>query len=1005
MDHPHKNGTITIISLFTIIVGTIVILGWLFSIQVFQSIVPGFEPMRFNTALCFMLFGSALLLTQYQSRKYNTLLFIILSLPGALIGLITLCENIFHFNSGLDQLFVTDTVLLSRRYPYPGRMASNAAAGFLLLGLGFLIFATKSRLFQVLSQFFFHIVTVLSTIALIGYLYGVSLFYTLFYVSSMATHTAILFFILSVAASLLNPSIGITRLFTGKRVGNQMAKRLFTLILLMVIMFGSFRVQTQRFQVLTLDIGISLLAVCFLLVSLLLIWNTANWLNRIDVQRSEAEAEVKLMNAELEKRVEERSAEIQKSEEKYRSLIEQASDAIYVLDFKGNFTDVNASMCRMMGYSRGELLQLNVEEIIDPEELKTDPVTHGPRLTVQSIVRERRLMRKDGSFFDTEINIKMFADERIMVIARDITGRKKMEGELKEAELKFRTIAEKSMVGVYIVQNNRFVYVNPRFANVFGYEPEELIDAPDPINMIFHESYHATVAENVRLRITGELESLHYEAMGQKKDGTINWVEIYGNRVIIAEDPAIIGSMIDITERKQAEELILREKLLSDTIINSLPGVFYLHNDKGKYLRWNKSFETVTGYTAEEIEKINVRNLIAEEDREIVRKSIEKVFTDGYAMVEAKGITKDGTKIPFLITGTPIIYENQRCLLGTGIDISSRINAEEELRSSEQKYKLLFESNPLPLWMIAKDDLSIIAVNDAAAILYGYTRDELLEMSVRALGPKEDFEKQLERYRRDARGSTDFGIVRHLKKDGSIMFVQVIAHDIIFEGRSVRLSLTNDVTEKLKGEESLQKSEANLQTILKTTDTAYALFDQDLKVLSFNQKAIAFAKEQFGHFPEKGDSLADYFPEERFPQFKQFALDVLNGNNINYEVDYPKPDGGVCWYYVRLFPITNDNNEILGLMMALYDITERKNGEQDLKKAYERIQSHINSIKEMAWKQSHLVRSPLANLKALSAMLKDDPSDAEVLEHFQFEINRLDDIIIEMVDEASGQDV
>ncbi len=1005
MDHPPKNRTIIIISLLTIIVGTIVILGWLFGVQVFQSIVPGFEPMRFNTALCFILLGSALLLTQYQTRKYNTLLFIILSLLGTLIGLITLCENIFHFNSGLDQLFVTDTVLLSRRYPYPGRMASNAAASFLLMGLGFLIFATKRRLFQVLSQFFFHIVTILSAIALIGYLYGVSLFYTLFYVSSMATHTAILFFILSVAASLLNPSIGITRLFTGKRVGNQMAKRLFTLILLMVIIFGSFKVQTQRFQVLTLDLGISLLAVCFLLVSLLLIWNTANWLNRIDVQRSEAEAEVKLMNAELEKRVEERSAEIQKSEEKYRSLIEQASDAICVIDFKRNFTEVNASMCKMIGYTRDELLRLNAEAIVDPEELERDPLQQNMKLPGQSVIRERRFMRKDGTVFPVEINAKMFSDDRILVIVRDITSRKKMERELREAELKFRTIAEKSMVGVYIVQNNTFVYVNPRFANVFGYEAQELIGAPNPINMIFHESYHAIVAENVRLRISGELESLHYEAMGRKKDGTINWVEIYGNRVIIGEEPAIIGSMIDITERKQAEELILREKMLSDTIINSLPGIFYLHNKQYKFLRWNKNFETVIGYTSEEIEKISVSDVIAQEDREIVEKAIQKTFTDGYVMVEAKAITKNGVKIPFLFTGTPVMYENQLCLLGTGIDISLRIKAEEELRSSELKYKLLFESNPLPLWMIAKDDLSIIAVNEAAANLYGYTRDELLKMSVTALRPKEDFEQQLERYRKDAGDSTDFGIIRHLKKDGSIMFVQLIAHDIIFEGKSVRLSLTNDVTEKLKGEKSLQKSEANLQTILKTTDTAYALFDKDLKVLSFNQKAIAFVKEQFGHFPEKGDSLADYFPEERFPQFKQFALDVLNGNNINYEVDYPKQSGGVRWYYVRLFPITNDNKEILGLMMALYDITERKNAEQDLKNAYERIQSHINSIKEIAWKQSHLVRSPLANLKALSAMLKDDPSDAEVLEHFQFELNRLDDIIIEMADEASGQDV
>ncbi|HZX58504.1 MAG TPA: PAS domain S-box protein, partial [Mucilaginibacter sp.] len=495
-----------------------------------------------------------------------------------------------------------------------------------------------------------------------------------------------------------------------------------------------------------------------------------------------------------------------------------------------------------------------------------------------------------------------------------------------------------------------------------------------------------------------------YEVMGLRKDGSTNWIEFYGNRVVIAGEPTIIGSMLDITERKLAEELMLREKALSDTIINSLPGVFYLRKENGEYLRWNKNFEAVTGYTPEEIKKLSVKDLIVKEDQERVKEANEKAFKEGYAMVEIKAITKDGTKIPYLLSIAPLMYENQLCLLGTGIDISSRINAQEELRSSEQKYKLLFESNPVPLWMIAKDDMTIIAVNDTAANLYGYTKEELLNSSAKIMRPKEDLDKQKEGYNRDVSTSTDMGVVRHLKKDGTIMFIQIIAHDIIFEGRPVRLSLTNDITEKLKAEESLQKSEANLQAILKTTDTAYALLDMELKVLEFNQKATEFVKEQYHHDVKKGDRLVDYFPKDRLPQFAGFAKEVLAGKNISYEVDYPQADGSICWFFVRLFPIVNDNKEILGMMMALYDITERKNAEQDLKNAYGRIQRHINNIKDMAWKQSHLMRSPLANLKALSELLKDHPTDIETLDHFQTELNRMDAIIHEMAEQASGHE-
>ncbi len=697
---------------------------------------------------------------------------------------------------------------------------------------------------------------------------------------------------------------------------------------------------------------------------------------------------------------------IKESDMKYRSLLENASDAIYLVNDKGNFTEVNESMCKMTGYSRADLLELNIEQIIDPEQLKTDPVIHGYHLPNRSLIRERRLVRKDGTIFEVEINVKKLADNKMLVIARDITDRKRMEAELREAEIKFRTLAEKSMVGIYIIQKEKLLYINPRFAEIFGYGQHELIDTPGSIiEIIVSKEDQALVRRNNEARFTGEIDNIHYEFAGQKKDGKQNQVEIFGSAVIIAGEPSIIGTMIDISDRKRAEELTSREKTLSDAIINSLPGLFYLRNAGGEFLRWNRNFEIISGYNAEEITKLNAGDMIVKEDREKTKKSIEKVFSDGYSMVEAKAITKDGNNIPFLFSAASIIYENEQCLLGTGFDISSRIQAEEDLRSSEQKYKLLFESNPSPLWMIAKDNMSVIDVNEAAASLYGYSKDELLNMSVTAFRPAEDLDQQLEGYNTELDGTTGYPVVRHLKKDGTVIFVQTIAQDIIFEGRPVRLSLTNDITERLKAEESLKKSEANLQAILKTTETAYVLFDLELKAQAFNQKAIEFVKHEYYHLPKKGDRLVDFFPLDRFPQFINFTKAVLKGNHINYEIDYPQADGAVVWYYVSLFPITNDNKEILGMMMALYDITERKNAEHDLKTAYDRIRSHINSIKDMAWKQSHLIRSPLANLKGLAAMLKEDPSDNEVLDYIQNELDRMDAIIIEMAEDASNHDL
>jgi two-component system, sporulation sensor kinase E len=571
---------------------------------------------------------------------------------------------------------------------------------------------------------------------------------------------------------------------------------------------------------------------------------------------------------------------IKASEEKYQSLFEQASDAIYVCNANGYFTDVNNSMCQLTGYTRDELLKMTVNDLLNEELVRANPLLCTTLEPGDSIKGERKFIHKTGDIIDIEVNGKNFTDDRVLVILRDITDRKEMEAELKKAELRFRTLADKSMVGIYIVQKGKFVYVNPRFAEVFGYEPAELIGTY-PVEQVIHPKYRATATENVRLRMEVGKQSVHYEAMGAKKDGTENWVEFYGSRVDMDDEPTIIGSMIDITERKLAED---------------------------------------------------------------------------------------------------------------------------ELRLSEQKYKVLFDSSPMPLLMVDKNDLSIIAANDEASRLYGYTNHELLKMSIKDLRHPDDRGQVWDNYQLFLKTSSDRGIYRHVKKNGAEMDVQVIAHDILFEGRQVRLGLFNDLTEKIKAEQLHEKTEANLQTILNTTDTAYALLDRDLKVLEYNNKALIFAKNEFGFDPASGDKFFDHLSTRR-PKFVEYTKSVFAGQTVSYEVAYNLSDAGDVWYYVRMFPISNKDNEILGLVLAITDITERKKAEQRLQSAYDQIKTQIQFIKEMAWKQSHVLRSPLANLKGLATILKNTPNDKEVLRFIQLELDRMDKVFLEMAEDSSKDEM
>lgn len=129
---------------------------------------------------------------------------------------------------------------------------------------------------------------------------------------------------------------------------------------------------------------------------------------------------------------------IRANEKNYRSLFEQASDAIMIHDFKGNFVDVNESLTKMLGYSKEQFLKLNVSNIIDSEQLKVNPVRFDLLRQGQQIFNQRKLFRNDGSFVYAEVNVKMLDDSRIMAIARDVSERKQMEKEKEYARYLLR---------------------------------------------------------------------------------------------------------------------------------------------------------------------------------------------------------------------------------------------------------------------------------------------------------------------------------------------------------------------------------------------------------------------------------------------------------------------------------------------------------------------------------------------------------------------------------------
>jgi PAS domain S-box-containing protein len=253
-------------------------------------------------------------------------------------------------------------------------------------------------------------------------------------------------------------------------------------------------------------------------------------------------------------------AKAEESERKSRVLFENMADGVLVADRDTKkFYAVNSTICGMLGYTREQLLKLGIPDIHPQEDVPFILEQFGKLVKRDmSRVSDIRVKRKDGSVFYAEISsvpITLGGKEYQIGVLRDITERKLTDASLQESENKFKTLSEYSLVGVYLIQDGIFIYANNCLAKIFGYSVEEIVNRKGPQDLIFPED-RPTVLQNIEKRITGELESIHYEFRGLKNNGEVINVEVYGSRTIYRGRPAVIGNLLDVTERRNAEEAI-----------------------------------------------------------------------------------------------------------------------------------------------------------------------------------------------------------------------------------------------------------------------------------------------------------------------------------------------------------------------------------------------------------------------------------------------------------------
>lgn len=785
----------------------LVLLGWMLDIDMLRRMGSPLVGMNPLTAVCLLIGASAFLLLRTSGR--NTVRES-LGMALAVLLLLLAANRILGFAANID--LPVDTWLFTEQLKAlelpnrSGRMSFNNAFCFLLWSLTLLLIRSETKKGHRISQYFALLIGLMSLLSLLSYLYQTGSFFGFISYIPMALNTAGAFFLYALSFLYAFPDKGFMAQISSKLSGSIAARVLVPVAILLPSLFGLLRLWGYWRGFYDTEFGVTLFSIVTIITLLTLAIYTAFSLNKRDMEQ-----------AEVQQSLGHRQKEVS-------AVIDNAPDAIIVLNRAGEIVRWNPESARLFGWKEEEVLGKMLTDTIIPEELRE---AHrmgmaryiGPeQSTMVGKTIEIWAQHRNGQSIDVAIRISPYElDGKTFFIGfiRDITEKKRLETRLqqfnrelslqvKEKTEELTDILDRITDGFIAVDNNYvYTYANKKIGEMTGKKPEELIGKkvwevfPDAVGSKTYHAFLRAMEQQEYITITDHFEPLQL------------WQEnhIYPSR------KGLSVFIRDISARMRAEKEIDKVRSLADKLIDSLPGVFYFYDENGKFIRWNQQFEEVTGYSGEEIAEMHPSEFFAKDQKEYIVERITNVFEHGENDAEADLLHKNGTRTPHYFKAIRLEYDGRPCLLGTGISVTEKKKAEEELKLSEQKYRLLFHSNPLAMWMLSLPDYQIIETNESALIQYGYTREEFLAMDVYRLRPAEDLDRFKQYVDTGFRGIHYAGIWRHQKKDGTIIYVNIVTHDTWYEGKSVRLVLANEVTERYLAEERLKESYESIKRL------------------------------------------------------------------------------------------------------------------------------------------------------------------------------------------------
>ena len=510
------------------------------------------------------------------------------------------------------------------------------------------------------------------------------------------------------------------------------------------------------------------------------------------------------------------SKELQKSLNDHNKILNFSVDLICSYDEDGRFVNVNKAAEIILGYKPEELIGKNYMDFIFFDDIDiTTSAGNDVKNGVQLTMFENRYIHKNGSIVHLLWSASRDDVYKISYgTAKDITDKKRLEKAFEIERQRFTDLflQAPSCMGILKGPNHVFELANNLYL--------KLIDKKDIIGKTVKEVLPELESQGIfefldAVYQTGETFSANemlirfdYHGNGKLHDTYLNFI-YQAHRGIDGSIDGILFFANDVTEqvlsRKKIEDSLLRYT----SLIEQASDAICFMDESMKIIEANHYACDKLGYTKEEILQLSVEDFFLKEDLKESPLRLDALRQGKTIRDERRVKRKDGSLLDVELSAKRLKDGNTLLFVR---DISEHKKAQNTLRENEKKYRYLFDHNPMPMWVIDLVSLKFLDVNKMAVLQYGYSREEFLSMNVLDIRPDQDKDRFIKSINSSEINATSFnrGVWNHQKKDRTIIPVEIIAHEIIYEGIPARFILSNDVTDRKKAELNLERQNKEL---------------------------------------------------------------------------------------------------------------------------------------------------------------------------------------------------